>query len=86
MTDFPNKMSSMKYSIKLVHGLAAGVGVPHGDGDGAQNSTQMSGGVKEKGPNAFVRISHGWGWRWRHSSGLRVQLKKTWHTSNSLAI
>ena len=74
MTDFPNKMSSMKYSIKLVHGLA-GVGVPHGDGDGAQNSTQMSGGVKEKGPNAFVRISHGWGWRWRHSSGLRVQIK-----------
>ena len=35
MTNFtvPNKVSSMKYAVKSVPGLAD-VGVPHGDGDG----------------------------------------------------
>ena len=35
MTNFimPNNISSMKYSLKLVPGLAD-VGDPHGDGDG----------------------------------------------------
>ena len=43
MTDFyrPNYVSSMKFALKSVLGLAD-VGVPHGDGDGPQSSTQMS--------------------------------------------
>ena len=46
MTNFsmPNNVSSMKYALKSVPGLAD-VGVPHGDGDGPQSSTQMSRGV-----------------------------------------
>ena len=37
----PNNMSSMKYPLKSVLGLAD-VEVLHGDGDGPQSSTQMS--------------------------------------------
>ena len=37
----------MKYALKSVPGLAD-VGVPHGNGDEAQNFTQMSGGVWKK--------------------------------------
>ena len=36
-----NKTSFMKYALKSVPGLAD-AGVPHGDGDGPQSSTQMS--------------------------------------------
>ena len=43
----PNNIPSMKYSLKSVPGLAD-VGVLHGDGDGPQSSTQMSGGVWKK--------------------------------------
>ena len=39
--DMPNNVSSMKYALKSVPGLAD-VGVPHGVGDGPQSSTQMS--------------------------------------------
>ena len=45
MTNFnmPNNVSSMKFSLKSVPGLAE-VGVPHGDADGHRtNSTQMNG-------------------------------------------
>ena len=43
MTNFtmPNKVSTKKYALKSVPGLAD-VGVPHGVGDGPQSSTQMS--------------------------------------------
>ena len=37
----PNNTFSMMYALKSVPGLAD-VGVPHGDGDGPQSSTQMS--------------------------------------------
>ena len=49
ITDFtmPNNSCSMKYAPKSVPGLAD-VGVPHGDGDGPQTYTQMSGGVWKK--------------------------------------
>ena len=37
----PNNMSSMKYALKTVPGLAD-VGVPHGDGDGPRTLTPGS--------------------------------------------
>ena len=42
----PNNFCIMKYTLKSVPGLAD-VGVPHGDGDGPQSSTQMSGGWRK---------------------------------------
>ena len=44
ITDFimPNNISSMKYALKLVPGLAD-VGVPHGGGDGTVTPAQGSG-------------------------------------------
>ena len=45
MTNFnmPNNVSSMKYALKSVPGLAD-VGVPHGDGDGAELHPDVWGG------------------------------------------
>ena len=47
MTNFtmPNNISSMKYALKSVPGLAD-VGVPHGDGDGPRASPRCPGGPK----------------------------------------
>ena len=51
MTSFtmPNNISSMKYAVKSVPGLAD-VGVPHGVGDGprTQKNQKMSGGARKK--------------------------------------
>ena len=47
--DMPNNVSSMKYALKSVPGLAD-VGVPHGNGV-PQNSTLMYGGGLEKVSN-----------------------------------
>ena len=46
MTSFtmPNNMSSMKYALKSVPGLAD-AGVPHGDG--SQSPSQMPGGLEK---------------------------------------
>ena len=41
--DVSDTVSTVKYSLKSVPGLAD-VGVPHGDGDGPRTKTQMSGG------------------------------------------
>ena len=38
----PNKISSLKYALKFVPGLAD-VGVPHGDGDGPRTPAPGSG-------------------------------------------
>ena len=49
MTNFtmPNKISSMKYALKSVPGLAD-VGVPHGDGDGPKTPPRCMGRVWKK--------------------------------------
>ena len=49
MTDFimPNYISSMKFSLKPVPGLAD-VGVPHGDGDGSRTPPRCMEGVRKK--------------------------------------
>ena len=51
MTNFtvPNKVSSMKYAVKSVPGLAD-VGVPHGDGDGPVTMAP--------GPGSKIRPHH----------------------------
>ena len=43
----PNNISSMKYALKSVPGLAD-IRVLHGDVDGPQSVTLMSGGVRKK--------------------------------------
>ena len=49
MTNFnmPNNVSSMKYALKPVPGLAD-VGVPHGDGDGPRTPPRCMEGVWKK--------------------------------------
>ena len=48
MTNFtmPNNISSMKYSLKSVPGLAD-VGVPHGVGDGPRAAPRWLGGLEK---------------------------------------
>ena len=48
MTNFtmPNNISSMKYALKSVPGLAD-VGVPHGDGDGPSAPPRCLGGLEK---------------------------------------
>ena len=48
MTNFtmPNNISSMKYALKSVPGLAD-VGVPHGDGDGPRAPPRCLGGSRK---------------------------------------
>ena len=45
--DMPNNVSSMKYALKSVPGLAD-VGVPHGDGDGPRTPPRCMEGVWKK--------------------------------------
>ena len=45
--DMPNNVSSMKYALKLVPGLAD-VGVPHGDGVGPRTPPRCMGQVWKK--------------------------------------
>ena len=45
--DMPNNVSSMKYALKSVPGLAD-VGVPHGDGDGPRTPPRWLEGVWKK--------------------------------------
>ena len=45
--DMPNNVSSMKYALKSVPGLAD-VGAPHGDGDGPRTSPRCMGQVWKK--------------------------------------
>ena len=45
--DMPNNVSSVKYALKSVPGLAD-VGVPHGDGDGARTPPRSRGRVWKK--------------------------------------
>ena len=44
--DMPNNVSSMKYALKSVPGLAD-VGVPHGDGDGPRAAPRCPGGLEK---------------------------------------
>ena len=45
--DMPNNISSMKYALKSVPGLAD-VGVPQGDGDGPRTPTRCLEGIWKK--------------------------------------
>ena len=43
----PNNIYSMKYALKSLPGLA-GIGVPHGDGDGPRTPARCLGRVRKK--------------------------------------
>ena len=50
--DMANNVSSMKYALKSVPGLAD-VGVPHGDGDGPRTPPRSKEGVWKKSNDSF---------------------------------